>query len=59
MLNKWLNVLRKVTGPIRHRGVKQALKDLDAEGLLKVKEDDEVMLLDWKTLDQYKSEDED
>ena len=58
LLTKWLDSLRKVTGSIRHRGAKQALKELDAEGLLKTEGDDDVVVLDWKSLKQYRSEDE-
>lgn len=40
MLNRWLYMLKKATGPIRQRGAQEALKELEGEGFLKLEDDD-------------------
>ena len=58
MLNRWVGMLKKLTGPIRQRGAKEALQELEEEGYMKLEVDGDVMELGWKDLNVYNSEDE-
>lgn len=59
MLNRWIGMLKKLTGPIRQRGAKEALHELKEKGYMKLEDSDaDVVKLGWKDLNVYNSEDE-